>query len=75
MDFSVYRKPTYTMLGTSLFSFIPIIFKINAVQTLNHRAYHLSSLFSNFQKEIDFLRGFFDTNGKFLIKFITHPKP
>ena len=63
MEFSVYRKPTYTMLGTSFFSFIPNIFKINAVRTLIHRAYHLSSSFSNFQIEIDFLRSFFDTNG------------
>ena len=85
MDFSVYRKPTYTMLGTSYFSFIPNVFKINAVRALIHRAYHLSSSFSNFQIEIDFLRNFFDTNGfpkiiidrcisKFLNKIYTPPE-
>ena len=60
---SVYRKPTFTNLGTSFFSFIPTVYKINSIRTLVHRAYHLSSSFFTFQKEVDFLRNYFDING------------
>ena len=60
---SVYRKPTFTNLGTSFFSFIPTVYKINSIRTLVHRAYHLSSSFFTFQKEVDFLRNYFEING------------
>jgi len=67
---SVYRKPTFTGLGTSFFSFTSYIFKVNAVRTLVHRAYHLSSTYLNFTIELDFLRNFFESNGypKFLVE-------
>ena len=60
---SVYRKPTTTKLGTSFFSFTPINYKINAIRTLVHRAYHLSSNYSYFHKEIEYLKLFFEKNG------------
>ena len=59
----VYRKPTFTGLGTSFFSYDPIIFKINAVKTLIFRAFNLSSNFINFHTEVQFLTKFFVNNG------------
>lgn len=56
---SVYRKPTFTGLGTHFLSFIPRVFKINAIKTLIHRCYHLSSNCSIFDTEIKFLMDFF----------------
>ena len=60
---SVYRKPTFTGLGTHFSSFIPRLFKINAIKTLVYRCYHLSSNWSFFDKEVNFLRNFFSNNG------------
>ena len=59
----IYRKPTFTGLGTSFFSFDPFIYKINAIKTLIHRAYHITSTFTGFHKEILFLENFFSNNG------------
>ena len=42
---SVYRKPTFSGLGTSYFSFCPYKFKINSIKTLLNRAYKLCSNF------------------------------
>ena len=36
---SVYRKPTFSGLGLSFFSFIPKRFKMNCISTFLHRAY------------------------------------
>ena len=71
---SIYRKPTFTGLGSSFFSFDPIIYKINAVKTLIHRAYHISSSYINFNKEIEFLVHFFQNNGYPLKLFNKHLK-
>ena len=60
---SIFRKKTFTGLGTSYFSSVPFIFKLNAIKTLLHRAYHLSSHTNSFTLELDFLRNFFKTNG------------
>ena len=60
---SVYRKPTFSGLGISFFSFIPFRFKVNSIYTLLHRAYHVSSSYLNFHEEINFLSGFFCNNG------------
>ena len=60
---SIYRKQTFTGLGTSFYSNISHKFKINAIKTLVHRAYHLSSSFFSFDQEINFLRNFFTSNG------------
>ena len=50
-------------MGTSFFSFTPLKYKINAIRTLIHRAYHLSSNYSCFHKEIEYLKLFFEKNG------------
>ena len=44
-------------------SFEPIIYKINAMQTLIYRAYHLSSNYLKLHNEINFLHSFFHNNG------------
>ena len=49
---SIYRKPTFTGLGTSFFSFIPFIHKMNSIRTLIHRSHSLSSTFANFDSEM-----------------------
>ena len=60
---SVYRKPTFTGLGTHFLSFIPEIFKRNSIKTLVHRCYELCSDWISFDKEIKFLSSFFQNNG------------
>ena len=59
---SVYRKPTFTGLGINYLSFIPKLFKINAVKTLLYRCYHISSNWNAFHEEIQFLKDFFMNN-------------
>ena len=59
----VYRKKTFTGLGTNYFSNTYHPFKLNAVRTLIHRAYHLSSSFFIFHSELQFLSNFFSSNG------------
>ena len=61
---SIFRKKTFTGLGTNYFSYIPMKFKISSISTLVHRAYHLSSSYINFHNEIKFL----NTVNKFLNK-------
>jgi len=60
---SVYRKPTFTGLGTNYLSFIPNIFKVNSIKTLLFRCYTISSDWFSFNKEIEFLTNFFLRNG------------
>ena len=60
---SVFRKKTFTGLGSHFYSFTPFKYKISAIKTLIHRAYHLSSNWYNFTTEIDFLINFFNNNG------------
>ena len=62
-SYSVYRKPTFTGLGINYFSFIPDLFKINAIKTLLHRAFLITSDWISFDKEVTFLRNFFFNNG------------
>ena len=59
---SVYRKPTFTGLGTNYNSFTPRLFKINAIKTLLYRCYHFSSNWNIFNEEIKFLTQFFQNN-------------
>jgi len=56
---SVYRKPTFTGLGTNYLSFIPTLFKVNSIKTLLFRCYNISSDWFSFDKEIQFLTNFF----------------
>ena len=60
---SVYRKPAFTGLGTSFFSFVSSQFKKCAIKTLIHRAYHICSSFQLMHKEFNFIRSFFKNNG------------
>ena len=60
---SIYRKPTFSGLGISFFSYCSHKFKINAIKTLLYRAYHLSSTYKLFHNEIEFLKKFFKSNG------------
>ena len=59
---SIYRKPTFTGLGTNFFSFTPFIYKLNSIKTLIYRAYHISSSYFQFNQEINFLRKYFTDN-------------
>ena len=60
---SVYRKSTFTGLGSSFFNFTPIIFKYSAIKTLIFRAFNISSNYQNFHLELEFLKNFFTNNG------------
>ena len=59
---SVFRKETFTGLATNYLSFVPNIFKLNAVNTLIHRAYKLCSSTALFNSEINFLMDYFMGN-------------
>ena len=80
---AVYRKSIYSGMGLNFFSVYSPKFKINAINTLLYRAYHLSSDYLLFHKEIEFLKTFFTNNGypqhvfdttccKFLNKMFSH---
>lgn len=60
---AVYRKPTFTGLGINYLSFIPQLFKVNAIKTLLYWCYALSSNWFNFDHETKFLTTFFHNNG------------
>lgn len=60
---SVYRKPTFTGLGTKFTSFIPESFKINSIITMFNRCYNISSNWFCFDSEIRFIKCFFQNNG------------
>ena len=60
---SVFRKPTFTGLGMSFFSFCSFRFKINSVKTLLSRAYKVCSDFDFMHREFDFLKKYFVNNG------------
>ena len=58
----VYRKSTFTGLGLNFHSFVPLLFKINSIKTLLHRAYNICSTWKNFHEEIERLRRYFYRN-------------
>ena len=60
---SVYRKPSFSGLGTSFYSFSCIKFKINSIKTLFSRAYNICSNYLSFHEEVVFLKNFFKNNG------------
>ena len=60
---SVYRKPTFTGLGLSFFSFVPRNFKLNSIFTLLHRAYNISSDNFSLHREFETLTKLFFNNG------------
>ena len=62
-DTKVFRKSTFTGLGTSFFSHCYFNFKLNFIKTLVYKAYHICSSYANFHCEIEFLKTFFLNNG------------
>ena len=58
----VYRKSTYTGLGLNFHSFVPMLFKINSIKTLLHRAYNICSSWQKIHEEIERLRQYFYIN-------------
>ena len=51
---SVFRKKTFSGLGISFFSYCSHKFKINAIKTLLHRAFHLCSTYQYLDNEFQF---------------------
>ena len=60
---SVYRKPSFSGLGMSYFSYISDKFKFTCIDTLISRAYKVCSSFNMFHAELQFLRTYFKNNG------------
>ena len=58
----VYRKPTFTGLGTNFLSFTPFKYKTNSITTLLNRAYNICSSWVSFHSETTFLRNYFRNN-------------
>ena len=57
-----YRKPTFTGLGLSFTSFIPIIYKTNSIVTLLNRAYITCTDWISFHREVKKLIKYFLQN-------------
>lgn len=62
IESSIFRKKTFTGLGSNFLSCEPIIYKINAIKTLVYRNYHICSSYLNFHIENNFLINFFHSN-------------
>jgi hypothetical protein len=60
---SVYRKPSFSGLGTSFFSYCSFNFKVNSIKTLLYRCFHISSNYTVLHNEFEFLKQFFINNG------------
>ena len=59
---SVFRIATFTGLGMNFLSYCPLIYKINTIKTLLHRAYKLPSNYLNFTQEVEYLRNLYYNN-------------
>ena len=59
----VYRKPTYTGLGTHFLSCCSTKFKINSFSTFFYRAFHISKTYIQLHQELEKLKTFFLSNG------------
>ena len=60
---SVYRKSSFSGLGTSFFSFISRSLKYSAISSLLNRAFRISSSYSSLHSELEFMKRFFQNNG------------
>ena len=60
---SVYRKPSFSGLGTSFFSSIPKSLKFSAIASAIFRAYHISSSYASLHLELKRIVSFFTENG------------
>ena len=59
---SVFRKATFTGLATNYLSYVPNIFKFNAVRTLLTRAFRICTNEDLFNAEVNFLTKYFLSN-------------
>ena len=59
---SVFRKTTFSGLGTNYFSNTAMKYKISSIITLLHRAYNICSTFALFHDEVLFLKTYFTNN-------------
>ena len=59
---TVFRKKTFTGLGSNYYSHCFFNFKLNSLSTLIHRAYNLTSDWSLFHEEVMFLKTYFTNN-------------
>ena len=66
---SVHRKPTFSGLGLSYFSFFTNNFKYNSILTLLNRTFNKCSNYKLLHDEFQFLISFFKNNG-FPVQFI-----
>lgn len=64
----IYCKPSFTGLGLSLFHFLPISYKINAIRQLLFRAFNSSYDFVNFSNKMDLPNDFY--SNKYLLNSI-----
>ena len=59
---NVYRKKTFTGQGTNYYSSCALVFKLNSISTLLHRAFTICSNWQNFHSEITFSIQYFKNN-------------
>ena len=59
---NVFRKKTFTGQGTNYYSSCAMIFKLNSISTLLHRAFTICSNWQSFHNEILFLIQYFKNN-------------
>ena len=57
------KKPTFSGLGISYFSFCYKKFKLNSIKSLVSRAYSLCSSFQLLNSEFSFIKQYFKENG------------
>jgi len=60
---SVFRKQSFTGLGTSYFSYCSFKSKVSGISTLLHRAYSVCSNYFSLHDELEFLKNYFISNG------------
>ena len=60
---TVFRKPTFSGLGVSYFSYCCRKFKLNSIKSLISRAYGLCSTFHNLNNEFIYIKKYFKQNG------------
>ena len=59
---SVFRKKTFTGLGTNFYSYTPLKYKITAIKTLIHRGFKHCSNWLLFHSEMDYLQKYLSNN-------------
>ena len=63
LETSVYRKPSFSGLGTSFFSSVSKALKFSAISSAIFRAYHISSSYASLHLELERITIFFTENG------------